>query len=50
MKEKLLEDTSFIAAQTHTVIPSKLNDVKQDFENTWKAIEDQVLYIVLYTV
>ena len=46
MKEQLMEDTSFIAAQTHTVIADKLNTFKNDFEDTWKAIEDQVLYIV----
>lgn len=48
MKEKLIKDTSFIAAQKNTVIPDRLEEVKRDFEDTWKAIENQV-YIVLYS-
>lgn len=44
LKEKLLEDTEFIAAQENTVKGDKLNEVKKDFEDTWKAIEDQVYY------
>ena len=44
MKDKLLEDTSYIAAQQQSVTPDRLNQVKQDFEDTWKAIEEQVWY------
>ena len=41
-KEKLIEDTGFIAAQKATVIPDKLIEAKEDFEDTWQAIEHQV--------
>jgi len=41
-KDKLIDDTSFIAAQEATVIPDKLTEAKKDFEDTWQAIEDQV--------
>ena len=46
LKDKLMEDTSFIAAQKQTVKPDRLNEVQKDFEDTWKAIEDQVQCIV----
>ena len=48
LKEKLIEDTSVIAAQEKSVKPDKLNEVKNDFEDTWKAIEDQVWQIILH--
>ena len=50
LKEKLIEDTQFIAAQKHSVKPDKLKEVKSDFEDTWKAIEDQVLHMMSHDV
>ena len=46
LKDKLIEDTSFIATQQQTVIPDRLNEVKKDFEDTWHAIEDQVCCVL----
>ena len=50
LKEKLIDDTRFIAAHEHTVEPDKLNEAKRDFEDTWKAIEDQVLHMMSHDV
>ncbi|XP_065889965.1 microtubule-actin cross-linking factor 1-like isoform X3 [Dysidea avara] len=41
-KDKLVEDTGYIALLEDTVKPIKLVETKKDFEDTWQAIEDQV--------
>jgi len=44
-KDKLVEDTGYIALLEDTVKPIKLVETKKDFEDTWHAIEDQVLHV-----
>jgi len=44
-KDKLVEDTGYIALLEDTVKPNKLVETKKDFEDTWQAIEDQVLHV-----
>ena len=44
-KDKLVEDTGYIALLKDTVKPIKLVETKKDFEDTWQAIEDQVLHV-----
>jgi len=42
-KDRLVEDTGYIALLEDTVKPKKLAETKKDFEDTWQAIENQVL-------
>jgi len=51
-KDKLVEDTGYIALLEDTVAPEMMNEAKCAIEDTWIAVEQQVplcksIYIVL---